>query len=228
MTESARSREQVRRSLPGLAAEGLPFIGAGLALTGLTALVNRRLALVPLALTGFTTYFFRDPERQVRAEAGTLYAPADGVVTMVDEIEEPRFIKGPAYRIATFLSVFDVHINRSPCGGVVRYREHIGGEFRAAWDKEAHDVNERNYIGLETPYGPILVVQIAGLIARRIICWPAIGEELASGERIGLIRFGSRTDLIFPRELGRPMVQPGARMVGGLSVMGQLTPTSGS
>ncbi|GIV98188.1 MAG: phosphatidylserine decarboxylase proenzyme [Herpetosiphonaceae bacterium] len=221
MTNDDRSRALIRRSFPGIATEGLPFIGAGLALTGLVASLNRRLALLPLALTGLTTYFFRDPTRDVPADPRYLYAAADGRVILVDEIEEPRFIKGPAYRIATFLSIFDVHINRSPCRGIVRYREHISGAFKAAWDKTVPEVNERNYLGIESPYGPILVVQIAGLVARRIVCWAEVDEEIASGERFGLIRFGSRTDLIFPRSMGRPLVAPGARVYGGVTPLGE-------
>lgn len=217
------SRPRVRRSLPGLAIEGMPFIGAGLGLTALTALINRRAALVPLILTGFTTYFFRDPDRHPPADPRYLYAAADGVVTLIDEIDEPRFIKGPATRIATFLSVFDVHINRTPCAGSVDYRDYVPGEFRAAWDKEADIVNERSYVGLTTDHGPVLVTQIAGLIARRIVTWPEVGEELGSGERFGLIKFGSRTDLIFPRAAATPLVHKGQRVLGGLTKLGAWT-----
>ena len=209
-----------RRSIPGFAVEGLPYIAAGLGLTGLTALVNRRLALAPLALTGFTTFFFRDPERPLEADPAGMYAAADGLVTLVDEIDEPRFIGGPATRIATFLSVFDVHINRIPCDGVVQYRDYVPGEFRAAWDKAADTINERAYLGLETQYGPLLVVQIAGLIARRIVTWPTVGEEVGAGERCGLIKFGSRTDIIFPRDAAQVLVQKGQRVHGARTKIG--------
>ncbi len=215
------SRATTRRSLPGIAIEGLPFIAAGLGLTGLTALANRRAALAPLALTGFTAFFFRDPDRQLEADPRGLYAAADGLVTSVEEIEETRFIGGPATRIATFLSVFDVHINRTPCAGTVRYRDYVPGEFRAAWDREADIANERAYIGLETPYGPVLIVQIAGLVARRIVTWPTLGEELGAGERFGLIKFGSRTDIIFPRGAAEVLVKPGQRSVGARTKLGE-------
>jgi len=208
------------RRLLSIAAEGLPLIGAQLALAGLVALWHRRLALLPLSLAGLTAYFFRDPERSLLAKEGYLYAPADGWVTLVDQIEEERFIKGSACRIAIFLSIFDVHINRSPATGVVRYREHVSGDFRLAWRKEVSMVNERNYIGIETAHGPILVVQIAGLIARRIVCRPRVGQEIPCGERIGLIMFGSRTDLIFPRDVARPLVMTGARVHGGMTPIG--------
>lgn len=215
------SRARVRRSLPGLAMEGLPFIGAGLGLTALTALINRRAATLPLALTAFTTYFFRDPDRVCPADERFAYAAADGLVTLVDEVDEPRFIGGPATRIATFLSVFDVHINRTPCAGTVRYRDHVAGEFRAAWDKEADIVNERAYFGLETAHGPVLIVQIAGLIARRIVTWPVVGEEMAAGERFGLIKFGSRTDILVPRGALNVQVQKGQHVRGALTKMGE-------
>ena len=215
------SRETTRRSLPGLAIEGVPFIAAGAGLTALAALINRRAALVPLALTGFTAYFFRDPDRPLVADPRGLYSAADGVVTSVDEIDEPRFINGPATRIVTFLSVFDVHINRIPCAGVVRYRDYVPGDFRAAWDKEVDVVNERAYIGLETEFGPVLLSQIAGLVARRIITWPVAGEEVAAGERFGLIRFGSRTDIIVPRGAAKILVKPGQKVVGAQTKVGE-------
>ncbi len=214
------SRARVRRSLPGVAIEGVPFIGAGLGLTALTALVNRRAALVPLALTAFTTYFFRDPDRVCPAEDAFVYSAADGHVTQIDEVDEPRFIGGPATRIVTFLSVFDVHINRTPCAGTVRYRDYVTGEFRAAWDKEADIVNERAYIGLDTPHGPVLIVQIAGLIARRIVTWPAVGEDMGAGERFGLIKFGSRTDILVPRGTLKVLVEKGQKVSGALTQMG--------
>lgn len=214
------SRAHVRRSLPGLAIEGLPFIGAGIGLTALTALVSRRAATVPLALTALTTYFFRDPDRVCPADDRIVYAAADGHITIIDEIDEPRFIKGPATRIVTFLSVFDVHINRTPLAGTVRYRDHVPGEFRAAWDKEADIANERAYIGLQTAHGPVLIVQIAGLVARRIVTWPVVGEELGAGERFGLIKFSSRTDIIVPRGSLDVQVKKGQAIRGALTPVG--------
>ncbi len=209
-----------RKCRVGLAREGWPFIAGGLALTGLTALASRRAALLPLALTGLITYFFRDPERETVGDDRILYAPADGHVMLVEHIDEPRFIKGPATRVAIFLSIFDVHINRSPATGVVQYREYVPGQFRPAWDPDGERVNERQYLGLDTPRGPVLVVQIAGLLARRVVCRPQLDAELTSGERIGLIKFSSRTDLIFPRDAARPLVTPGTRVYGGITPLG--------
>lgn len=220
MTQQTHSRSTAKRVL-GLATDGLPFIAGGLAVTGLSAAWDFRVAVLPLAVTGLLTYFFRDPERPLPTDPAYLYAPADGRVMFVEEVDDERFIKGPAYRIAIFLSVFNVHINRAPAAGVVQYREHIPGDFRAAWNKEIEPGNERHYLGLETPRGPVLVAQVAGLLARRIVCRPQIGEELACGERIGLIKFSSRTDLIFPRTMARPVIAPGAAVVGGITRLGE-------
>ena len=226
MTQLLQRSITNHRVFPGLAKDGLPFIGVGAALTGVTALAAHSeallpLTLLPLALTGLVTYFFRDPERVLPTDARFLYAPADGRVMMVEEIEEERFIKGPATRIVIFLSIFNVHINRTPTAGVVHYREHVPGNFHAAWKKEIEPGNERQYLGLETPRGPILVVQVAGLLARRIVCRPQIGEELLAGQRIGLIKFSSRTDLIFPRGTATPLVAPGMPVHGGVTPIGE-------
>ena len=220
MTSNHHSKGNAKRIFPGIAIEGLPFIGAGLAVTGLSYLYDLRAAVLPFALTGFISYFFRDPERAVADEAKYLCSPADGRVMFVEEIEEERFIKGPAYRVAIFLSIFNVHINRSPAAGTVRYREYIPGNFRAAWQKEIEPGNERQYLGLETSRGPIMVAQVAGLLARRIVCRPLIGDTVSSGDRIGLIKFSSRTDLIFPRTMARPVVKPGELVRGAVTPIG--------
>ena len=209
-----------RRVLPQLAPEGFPGIGLGAVLTGATALFSKRLALVPLTLTVATAAFFRDPDRPLPADDGCFYSAADGRVLRVDEVDEPRFIGGRALRIATFLSLVDVHINRTPVGGTVRYIEHVPGGFRAAWDAEADLVNERNYVGLETEHGPVLIVQIAGLVARRIVCSVDPGDTVQAGERIGLIKFGSRTDVLVPVDRAQPLVVPGMHVSAGTTPLG--------
>lgn len=206
--------------LPGIAPEGLGLVAAGVALTAATALASRRAALLPLALTLGTAAFLRDPRRAPPTDPTRVWAAADGLITRVDELDEQRFIHGPALRIVTFLSLFDVHINRAPTPGTVRYVEHVTGEFRAAWDAECDTVNERNYVGLDTAHGPVLLVQIAGLVARRIVFNPTVGDELGVGERIGLIKFGSRTDVIVPKGTLDPLVTPGMRVRAGLTPLG--------
>jgi phosphatidylserine decarboxylase len=153
-------------------------------------------------------------------DAGQLYSAADGRVLRVDEVDEPRFIGGPALRIATFLSLADVHINRTPVSGALRYVEHMPGDFRAAWDAEADIVNERNYVGIDTEHGPVLILQIAGLVARRIVCRVGPGDTVHAGERIGLIKFGSRTDVLVPVNSARPSVVAGMRVYAGATPIG--------
>lgn len=189
------------RRLP-IAREGWPYI------------------LPALALSAALAAFFRDPERRTPPAPDTLYAPSDGRVILIEEIEGHPFIGGPAWRVATFLSLLDVHINRSPAAGVVRLREHVPGQFKSAWDPGVELANERTTIGIETERGPIVVVQIAGLVARRIVTYPAAGEPVGQGERIGLIKFGSRTDLLFPRDAARPLVRIGERVRGALTPLG--------
>ena len=203
-----------------LAPDALPFIGLGAALTGVTVFFSKPLALLPLAFTVATAAFFRDPDRHLPTDEQCFYSAADGRVLRVDEIDEPRFIGGRALRIATFLSLVDVHINRTPVAGTVRYIEHVPGSFRPAWDAEADVANERNYVGLETEHGPVMVIQIAGLVARRIVCRVGPGDAVQSGERIGMIKFGSRTDVLVPAGAARPLVTAGMKVFGGITPIG--------
>lgn len=207
-------------SVPYLAQEGLALVAAGAAITGLTALVSWRAALVPLACTVATAAFLRDPARPLPEDNTKLWSAADGTITQVDEIDEQRFIHGPALRFVTFLSLFNVHINRAPTDGTIRYVEYCSGEFRAAWDADSDLHNERNYVGLETPHGPVLLVQVAGLVARRIVFNATTGDTLAGGQRVGLIKFGSRTDVIVPRSSVEPLVVPGMRVRAGATPLG--------
>ncbi|HMA34055.1 MAG TPA: phosphatidylserine decarboxylase [Chloroflexia bacterium] len=201
--------------VPGIAPEGLPLLAAGALTTGVLALLSRRAALVPLLLTGATAAFLRDPPRPRPTDATRIWAAADGTVMRVDTLHEPRFLDGPALRIVTFLSLLDVHINRAPTAGVVRYRTYVPGRFRPAFEPDCDTVNERSYLGLDTPHGRVLLVQIAGILARRIVCHPQPGAHLVSGERIGLIKFGSRTDVFLPQDRARSLVAAGQRVQAG-------------
>lgn len=187
------------------AREGYPFILFGLMAAALAwAAVpawDARMALPASALTvlaGFVCYFFRDPERDAPAEKGIVLAPADGKVIDVREVEEPSLFGGPCRRITIFLNVFNVHVQRAPVSGRVVHREYRAGEYAVAWHPKASEVNERASLGLGAPAGKVLVRQIAGLIARRIVTYPEIGDDVRRGDRIGLIRFGSRVDLFIP------------------------------
>lgn len=216
----AAQLEPAHTSVAGLAPEGLPVLGLGAALTGVAALFSPRLAVLPLAATLGAAYFFRDPARPLPGDPGLFYSAADGRVLRVERVDEPRFIGGPALRIATFLSLFDVHVNRSATAGAVRYVEHVPGSFEAAWGEDVHEVNERNYIGLETPHGKVLMIQIAGLVARRIVCNVKVGDQVPTGGRLGIIKFGSRTDVLVPFHAAQPLVVAGMRVHAGITPLG--------
>jgi phosphatidylserine decarboxylase len=204
-----------------VAPEGWPFIvfaGLVLLLLGVVRVWIPFLIWLPIA--GWVVAFFRDPPRDhgPRGEQLVL-APADGKVVGVTLVEEPAFVRGPATRISIFMNVWDVHVNRYPADGVVGYRSYHPGKFlNASTDKASLD-NEQMSLGVETPRGRILVRQIAGLIARRIVTDHAEGTRVRQGERLGLIRFGSRVDLFLP-----PTVQVRARVGdatrAGLTVVG--------
>ncbi|MBP2016830.1 phosphatidylserine decarboxylase [Symbiobacterium terraclitae] len=206
---------------PIIAREGWPFAAALLILALLALLVHWALALLPALLTLFVLWFFRDPERPIPEGERLVVSPADGRVMFVREVEEPRFMGGRAILVSIFLSVFDVHINRAPVAGEVRYREYVPGQFLAAWDETVGEVNERAYLGLVSGPHRVLVSQVAGLLARRIITWPQVGDRLQRGERFGLIRFGSCTQLWLPPG-SEVLVGPGDRVAGGKTVIGRL------
>ncbi len=175
------------------------------------------LALGLLAAAGFVAFFFRNPGRALPADPRAVVAPADGRVIEVGEIEAGDGRK--RLRIGVFLSVFDVHVNRAPVGGRVVSIERGGTRFLAAFDRRAERENARCALTLETAGGTrVGVVQIAGLIARRIVCHPRVGEWVERGARYGLIRFGSRTDVILPVE-AEAIVSSGDRVRGGSSVI---------
>lgn len=206
---------------PLIAPEGWVYIATLAGLTVLALWWNPWLAVIPGAVLGLTIWFFRDPERSVGGADGDVVAPADGRVMWVRTIEEPRFVQGKALVISIFLSLFDVHVNRAPVGGRVGYRDYVPGRFVAAWADQVETVNERAYVGIEGPGYRVLVVQIAGLVARRIITWPQVGQVLQRGERFGLIKFGSCTQVYLPAD-SEALVAPGDRVVAGRTVVGRI------
>ncbi len=143
----------------------------------------------------FVVYFFRDPPRRITSDPREIVSPADGVVVEVTELAETPYYEGPCIRVSIFLSIFNVHVNRAPDDGTIARLEHRKGKYKNAMSAESSDVNEANTIGLETAHGPMTVRQIAGLIARRIVCAAEVGETLRKGEKFGMIKFGSRTEL---------------------------------
>jgi phosphatidylserine decarboxylase len=209
---------------------GKPFIigGAAVAVAGGIAL-GTWLFWLGAAFTLFCLYFFRDPERVVPTRPGLFVAPADGRVVMVGPAVPPEELglgPNPRWRVAIFLSVLDVHVNRSPVDGVVTRVAYRHGKFlNASLDKASVD-NERNALAMRLPDGQeIAVVQIAGLIARRILCDVKEGDRLERGQRFGIIRFGSRTDLYLPEGV-RPLVAEHQLMIGGETVIAEMVPVA--
>jgi phosphatidylserine decarboxylase len=203
--------------------EGLPFV-AGLA--GATAAAAVAGWLIPAgalgALTLFTTWFFRNPSRTIPEATGVVVAPGDGKVIAIEEEFEPRYLKEKSVRLSIFLNVFDVHVNRIPHAGMVDNVQYQPGCFIPANKPDACVKNEQNAVMIQTPSGAkILCVQVAGLIARRIVCWVSPGDRVQRGERFGLIRFGSRMDTFLP--LGTSLrVAVGDRVKGGETILGEL------
>jgi phosphatidylserine decarboxylase len=204
---------------------GYPFILGGLVLAVLGLLFWHILAWLGLIFTLFCLYFFRDPERVPPARVNVFLAPADGLVTSVEPAVPPAELglgTTPMMRVATFLSVLDVHVNRAAIAGSVARIAYHPGKFLSAADDKAADENERNSILFNLPNGAqAVIVQIAGLIARRIVCDLHEGQVVGAGQRIGIIRFGSRTDLYLPSGCA-PLVVAGQRMIGGETVIAEL------
>lgn len=205
-----------------IAAQGYPLILGGVVLI-LLGVVGGWPWLTVLGVLGggFFAYFFRDPERDIPPEPGVIVSPADGVVIRVDEVQESEFLHGPARYVAIFMNVFDVHVNRAPVAAVVREMRHRPGEYKAASRQDAAVRNEQQALMLENEAGRrVLVVQIAGLLARRIIPFVKPGQSLARGERLGLICFGSRVDLYLPGD-SQIQVKTGDRVKAGSSIIGR-------
>ncbi len=213
-----------------IAREGLPFIAIGLVITVTLILLASRFdsktlfvfSLVTGLLTLFVTFFFRDPARSFLPDSFILVAPADGRVLAIDTVDNHPFMGGQAVRIAIFLSVFDVHINRIPASGVIDYVNYNPGKFFAAYQDKASLLNEQTEIGLTTSTGQKLVCkQIAGIIARRIVCRLSPGDTVEAGSRFGLIRFGSRTELVVPID-SDIRIKVGEHIAGGRTIVGYL------
>lgn len=211
-------------ALPGLDSDATPLLGMGLGLTGLALGLNPRLAPLPLALTALVAVMYRNPERKTPDDPSMLFALVDGSVLFIDELYEHRYLHTDAIRIATILSPLDLAINRSPMTGVVRYVQHIDGEYHSPRANVAGNLNTRTYIGIEADWGPLLIVQIAGPLARRIVSFVQEGDHIEAGQRIGNVRFAARTDLIVQRDSIEPLVSVGQRLTAGITRIARLTP----
>jgi phosphatidylserine decarboxylase len=223
MIRSEHSGEVNPKSSP-IAQEGYPFILGSAVATAIVAIFGASvLALFFLAVTLFVCFFFRDPERVIPDEERVVVSPADGKVLEARVVREDDFGAGKILKISIFMSVFNVHVNRIPFSGKVADVIYYPGKFFSAnLDKASRD-NERNAVSLEIDRGrKLIVVQVAGLIARRIICKVRNGDRLSRGERFGMICFGSRLDVYLPPDTV-PAVSVGDKVLAGTSVLGRLS-----
>jgi phosphatidylserine decarboxylase len=209
-----------------VAPEGWAVIGTAAAVLGVVAIVGTAAghpaSIVPFVLgVAFCLWFFRDPARRIPDDPRAVVSPADGRVVAVTPVDEEQFLHAPATRVSIFMSPLDVHVNRSPVAGRITGLVHTAGKFRAAWEDKASLDNERNAMVLEQGTRRFLVVQIAGAVARRIVCRRTVGDVLERGEAYGVIMFGSRVDLYLPRDV-RARVRKGERVRAGVSVVGEL------
>jgi len=207
-----------------VALEGYPFIAfAALTTIVLAVLGYDCSALLALAVTAFVLYFFRDPERIFPEDEDVLVAPADGKVILIEKVFDDKFVKEHVYKVSIFMNVFNVHVNRNPFSGTVASVKYLPGQFFSADTERGALENESCALVLETKNNrKIAVVQVAGLIARRIVCWAAKGDVLVRGERFGLIRFGSRVDLYLPHQV-QLEVSLGQKVKAGETVLGYLS-----
>ena len=212
-----------------LAREGLVFIIiAGLLALGAIAVAVGRaswglwlLAIVLVVVALWVGYFFRDPERTVDRGERLVVSPADGRVVMITEVDEPAFLHGRALRVSIFMNIFNVHVNRYPVDGVVEYVHYNPGKFMNAARDKASLENEQMSVGIQSGGNRILVRQIAGLIARRIVNYAHVGDRCAQGARMGIIRFGSRVDVFMPTT-AQVCVAIGDRPIAGTTVLAEL------
>lgn len=206
-----------------IAPEGRPFILGAAAIAVALGLAGWWWVFLPwLAVTAWVVAFFRDPVREGPRGDTLVIAPADGLVVSVIPMDEPSFLGGQALRVSIFMNVFDVHVNRYPCSGPVGWREYHPGRFLNAATEKASRENEQSSVGIETARGRVLVRQIAGLVARRIITDHGVGHGAVQGERMGLIRFGSRVDVFLPPG-ATARVAVGERTRAGQTVIAEWT-----
>jgi phosphatidylserine decarboxylase len=217
----------VKWRFPAVHPEGRKYVGIALGITLLLTILSKVLFWPLLAVTIWVAAFFRDPIRTTPQGGGLIVAPADGLVTMIQRVPIPREMAGelgdaPLIRVSIFMSVFDVHINRTPIAGTIRQVIYISGKFLNADLDKASDENERQHFVVEGRDGrKVGFTQIAGLIARRILGFVKPGDMVATGQRIGLIRFGSRVDVYLPDDC-TPQITLGQRSIAGETVIGRV------
>ena len=201
--------------------QGYPFIAGALVLAVVCFIAfGIHIAVIPVVLACYFAYFFRNPERIVNPDPSLLYSPADGTVMGVTEFYDEEFLNAKAKKVTIFLSVFNVHVNRSPAEGTIKFQRYTVGEFLPAFNKKAAFENERFAMGIENDRMKILVIQIAGILARRIDNWVNLGNHLDQGEAYGMIKFGSCTELVVPADV-EILCKKGDKVKGGITVLGR-------
>ncbi len=182
-------------------------------------------AILGIIIILFTLWFFRDPQRIIPSSAisdpSIIIAPADGKIVEIIEMEEKEFFKGKARQISIFLSPLDVHVNRSPVSGTVEFYRYMQGDYMVAWHPKASELNEQSRIGVQNQFGKVFFKQITGVLARRIVCTVKQGDVLATGEQIGMMKFGSRMDIILPLD-AEILVHKDERTRGGETIIARL------
>ncbi|MCG6913561.1 phosphatidylserine decarboxylase family protein [bacterium BMS3Abin03] len=184
-------------------------------------LIKISLFVIAIVLISFTLYFFRDPDRTPPERRDVIVSPADGRVLFVKEMDDEKFIQGKALQVSIFMSPLNVHVNRIPITGKIEYLKHFDGRYIAAFDEKATDLNERTEIGINSKYGKIFFTQVAGMVARRIVNTLSIGDSVEISKRFGMIKFGSRVDVIVPLNW-KEKVKKDESVVAGESILFEL------
>ena len=200
-----------------IAKDGISTISYMALITGAFAFISWIPAAIMLALTLLVIWFLRDPERKTEYKDGYFYSPADGKIVEISNASHP--FTGNSITVGIFMNIFSVHVNRAPCTGRIDYLEYIPGKKLAAFAPKASEINERNFIGFSTQWGAVMITQIAGLVARRIVCRLKRGDVLETGERCGMIKLGSRVDLYLPNDTVLK-VKNGENVKAGLTCIG--------
>ena len=202
--------------------EGYYFAGVALFIALFVGILLSPYAAIPFAvLACYCIYFFRNPERKIPVDESLIVSPADGTVQDIVSVNYDDFVKSSCTKIIIFLSVFDVHVNRSPIAGEIKVQKYVCGRFRPAYKDSVGFENERHLIGIENEKLRVTVTQIAGILARRIVSWVTLDDKLEKGELYGLIRFGSCTEIVVPDNV-EVLVTKGEKVRGGETVIGKI------
>ena len=202
--------------------EGYPFIGACFLLALLVGFsISPYVAVIPLVLMFYFCYFFRNPRREIAVDEDVILSPADGTVTDIVPMETDEFVKEPCNKVVIFMSVFNVHVNRSPINGKIKLQKYFCGRFRPAYKDTVGFENEHHVLGIENDRIRISVKQIAGILARRIVSYVTLDDELKQGELYGMIKFGSCLEVVMPKNV-EITVTKGQKVSGGLTVLGRI------